>query len=96
MDEVEVEVEILGVLKVIANKINQPTSKSPPKPEPPSVEDCETKLNGLKWDEDDPLYETVLAIFCDPNDHYRECWMKLKPERCVNWVKMIARAKGFT
>ncbi|GJT88763.1 hypothetical protein Tco_1070480 [Tanacetum coccineum] len=69
----EVEVEILGVLKVIANKINQPTSESPPKPEPPSVEDCENKFNGLKWDEDDPLYETVLAIFCDPNDHYREC-----------------------
>ncbi|GKB65813.1 hypothetical protein Tco_0927225 [Tanacetum coccineum] len=53
----------------------------PPKPEPPSVEDCENKLNGLKWDEDDPLYETATAIFCDPNDHYRECWMKLKPKR---------------
>ncbi|GJS37962.1 hypothetical protein Tco_0536344 [Tanacetum coccineum] len=66
---------------LIANKINQPTSKSPPKPKPPSVEDCENSLNGLKWDEDDPLYKTALAIFCDPNDHYRECWMKLKPER---------------
>lgn len=45
-----VEEEILGVLKLIANKINQPTLKSPPKPEPPSVEDCESKSNGLEWD----------------------------------------------
>ncbi|GJZ33184.1 hypothetical protein Tco_0578620 [Tanacetum coccineum] len=54
-------------------------SESPPKP--PSIEDCESKLNGLGWDKSDPLYETALAIFCDLNDHYRECWMKLKPER---------------
>ena len=79
--------EILGVLKVIANKINEPTSESPPKPKPPSVEDCENKLNGLEWDENDPLYETVLAIFCDPNDHYREGWMKLKPKGVLTRLK---------
>ena len=89
-----IEEEILGVLKVLADKIKpSPTSESPPKP--PSIEDCENKLNDLEWDETDPLYETVHAIFCDPNDHYREGWMKLKPERCINWVKMIGRSKWF-
>ncbi|GJY28590.1 hypothetical protein Tco_0404357 [Tanacetum coccineum] len=44
-----VEEEIMGVLKVIANKINEPISESPSKPEPPSVEDCENKLNDLEW-----------------------------------------------
>ncbi|GJS53943.1 hypothetical protein Tco_0627305 [Tanacetum coccineum] len=38
-----VEEEISGVLTVIANKINQPISGSPQKPEPPSVEECENK-----------------------------------------------------
>ncbi|GKB30890.1 hypothetical protein Tco_0870291 [Tanacetum coccineum] len=33
----EVKVEILGVLKMIANKINQSTSELPPKPEPPLI-----------------------------------------------------------
>ena len=51
------EEEILSVLKVIANKIIQPgpspTSESSLKP--PSIEDCENKLNGLEWDETDPL-----------------------------------------
>ncbi|GJV45309.1 hypothetical protein Tco_1429845 [Tanacetum coccineum] len=79
-------------IEVIANKINQP---GPPLTSPPSVEDCENKLNDLGWDENDPLYEIALAIFCDPNDHYREGWMKLKPQRCVNLVKMIGRGKGF-
>ncbi|GKB90813.1 Myb/SANT-like domain-containing protein [Tanacetum coccineum] len=87
-----VKEEILGVLKVIANKINQP---GPPLTSPPSVEDCENKLNDLGWDENDQLYEIALAIFCDPNDHYKEGWMKLKLQRCVNWVKMIGRGKGF-
>ena len=87
-----VEEEILGVLKVIVDNIKQP---GPPLTSTPSVEDCENKLNGLGWDEDDPLYEIALAIFCDPNDHYMEGWMKLKPQRCVNWVKMIGRSKGF-
>ncbi|GKB23335.1 Myb/SANT-like domain-containing protein [Tanacetum coccineum] len=60
-----VEEEILGVLKVIANKINQPR---PPLTSPPSVEDCKNK----------------------------EGWIKLKPQRYVNWVDMIGRGKGFS
>lgn len=48
---------------MISNKINQPTSESPPKPEPPFVTDCDNKLNVHEWDENDPLYETALAIF---------------------------------
>ncbi|GJS20389.1 hypothetical protein Tco_0449021 [Tanacetum coccineum] len=68
----EVEEEILGVLKVIVHKINGPSRASESPPKPPSIEDCESKLNGLGWDESDPLYETALAIFCYPNDHYRE------------------------
>ncbi|PWA73765.1 myb/SANT-like domain-containing protein [Artemisia annua] len=58
-----IEEEILGVLKVIANKINQPTSESPPKPEPPSVEDCENKLNGLEWDENTRCTKPHLQYF---------------------------------
>ncbi|PWA93318.1 hypothetical protein CTI12_AA071570 [Artemisia annua] len=88
-----VEEEILGVLKVIAEKIVE--SEPPLKPEPPTLEDCQSKLIDLKRVEDDPLYEVALAIFCEPNDRYREGWMKLKPERCVGWVKMIGRSKGF-
>ncbi|GJT75006.1 hypothetical protein Tco_1041731 [Tanacetum coccineum] len=52
--------------------INGPslTSESPPKP--PSIKDCESKLNGLEWDETDRLYEIALAIFYDLNDHEKE------------------------
>ncbi|GKB91482.1 hypothetical protein Tco_0963754, partial [Tanacetum coccineum] len=74
-----VEEEILGVLKVIAEKIVE--SEPPRKLKPPTLEDCQGKLIDLKWVEDDPLYEVALAIFCEPNDRYREGWMKLKPER---------------
>ncbi|GJS88081.1 Myb/SANT-like domain-containing protein [Tanacetum coccineum] len=88
-----VEEEILGVLKVIAEKIVE--SEPPRKLKPPTLEDCQGKLIDLKWVEDDPLYEVALAIFCEPNDRYREGWMKLKPERYVGWVKMIGRSKGF-
>lgn len=89
----DVDEEILGVLKVIANKINE--AEPPPKPDAPTIEDCQNKMNDLGWAEDDPLYEVALAIFCEQNDRYREGWMQLKPERCVNWVKMIGRSKGF-
>lgn len=88
-----VETEILGVLKVIADRITEP--EQPPKPEPPTLEDCQNKLKTIGWAEDDPLYEVALAIFCEPNDRYREGWMQLKAERCVGWVKMIGRSKGF-
>ncbi|GJU63021.1 L10-interacting MYB domain-containing protein-like protein, partial [Tanacetum coccineum] len=88
-----VETEILVVLKVIANRIVEP--EQPPKPEPPTLEDCQNKLKTIGWAKDDPLYEVALAIFCEPNDRYREGWMQLKAERCVGWVKMIGRSKGF-
>ncbi|GJS69603.1 Myb/SANT-like domain-containing protein, partial [Tanacetum coccineum] len=87
------EEEILGVLKVIAGKILE--SQPPLKPETPTLEDCQSKLNVLGWLEDDPLYDVALAIFCEPSDRYREGWMQLKPERYVSWVKMIGRSKGF-
>ncbi|GKB15492.1 hypothetical protein Tco_0849415 [Tanacetum coccineum] len=74
-----VETEILVVLKVIANRIVEP--EQPPKPEPPTLEDCQNKLKTIGWAEDDPLYEVALAIFCEPNDRYREGWMQLKAER---------------
>ena len=54
----EIEEEILGALKVIANKINQLTLGSAPNLEPASVEDCENKLNALEWDENDPVGTT--------------------------------------
>lgn len=88
-----VETEILGVLKVIADRIIDP--EQPRKPEPPTLEECQNKLKIIGWAEDDPLYEVALAIFCEPNDRYREGWMELKAERCVGWVKMIGRSKGF-
>ncbi|GKA61930.1 endoglucanase 8-like protein, partial [Tanacetum coccineum] len=88
-----VETEILGVLKGIAGKIIEP--EQPPKPEPPTLEDCQNKLKTIGWAEDDPLYEVALAIFCEPNDRYMEGWMQLKVERCTGWVKMIRRSKGF-
>nr|GEY84626.1 hypothetical protein [Tanacetum cinerariifolium] len=79
--------------KVIAHRIIEP--EQPPKPEPPTLEDCQNKLKTIRWAEDDPLYEVALAIFCEPNDRYREGWMQLKAERCIGWVKMIGRSKGF-
>ncbi|PWA48041.1 hypothetical protein CTI12_AA494480 [Artemisia annua] len=85
-----VETEILGVLKVIADRIIEP--EQPPKP---TLKDCQNKLKTIGWADDDPLYEVALAIFCEPNDRYREGWMQLKAERCVGWVKMIERSKGF-
>ncbi|CAI9293741.1 unnamed protein product [Lactuca saligna] len=86
------EEEILGVLKMIAHKINN-KPESPPKP---TFEDCEKKLNELGWAKDDPLYLVALTIFCDKKEKYRECWMKLNPERCANWVRIIGRSKRFT
>ncbi|GJZ16219.1 hypothetical protein Tco_0551896 [Tanacetum coccineum] len=59
-----VEIEILVVLKVIANRIVEP--EQPPKPEPPTLEDYQNKLKTIGWAEDDPLYEVALAIFCEP------------------------------
>nr|GEW49905.1 hypothetical protein [Tanacetum cinerariifolium] len=65
-----VETEILGVLKVIADRIIEP--EQPPKPEPPTLEDFQNNLKTIVWAKDDPLYEVALAIFCEPNDRYRE------------------------
>ncbi|CAH1449436.1 unnamed protein product [Lactuca virosa] len=84
------EEEILGVLKMIAEKMNK--REPPPKP---TFEDCENKLNELGWPKDDPLHEVAYAIFCEENDKYRELWMKLDPKRCANWVRMIGRSKNF-
>lgn len=83
----------MGVLKTLADKINE--CEPPPKSEPPSIQDCQNKLTDIGWVEDNQLYEVALAIFCEPNDRYREGWMQLKPDRCANWVKMIGRSKGF-
>ncbi|GJU43057.1 hypothetical protein Tco_1200323 [Tanacetum coccineum] len=55
-----------------------------PKPETPTLKDCQSKLNVLGWLEDDPLYDVALAIFYEPSDRYREGWMQLKPERCAS------------
>ncbi|GKB54317.1 hypothetical protein Tco_0905070 [Tanacetum coccineum] len=87
------EKEILGVLKIIAGKILK--SQPLPKPKTPTLEDCQSKLKVLGWLEDHPLYNVALAIFCDPNDRYKEGWMQLKRERCISWVKMIGCSKGF-
>ncbi|KAL7593356.1 hypothetical protein Lser_V15G33469 [Lactuca serriola] len=84
------EEEILGVLKMIAEKMNKPEP-----PSKPTFEDCEKKLNQLGWRKDDPLHEVAYAIFCEENDKYRELWMKLDPKRCANWVRMIGRSKNF-
>lgn len=86
------EEEILGVLKMIAHNIN----KKPEPPPKPTFEDCEKKLNELGWPKDDPLHLVALAIFCDENDNYRELWMKLDPDVCANWVRMIGRSKRFS
>ncbi|GJZ56851.1 hypothetical protein Tco_0612345 [Tanacetum coccineum] len=40
-----VEIEILVVLKVIANRIVEP--EQPPKPETPTLEDCQNKLKTI-------------------------------------------------
>ncbi|GKC39990.1 L10-interacting MYB domain-containing protein-like protein [Tanacetum coccineum] len=91
-----VEEEIMGVLKIIAEKHNTP---EPPtnteKVETPTFDYCLKKLDEIGWDEDNQLYDVALAIFCEPNDHYRQAWMKLKAGKCVNWVKMIGHSKGF-
>ncbi|CAH1449441.1 unnamed protein product [Lactuca virosa] len=86
------EEEILGVLKMIADNINN-KPESPPKP---TFEDCEKKLNELGWAKDDPLHLVALPIFCDEKENYRELWMKLNPNLCVSWVRMIGRSKRFT
>lgn len=91
-----IEDEIMGVLKLMAekhNKVEQPTN--PEILEPHAFEDCLNKLNELGWDEDNLFYDVALAIFSDSNDYYRKAWMKLKPNKCVNWVGMIGRNKGF-
>ncbi|CAI9293739.1 unnamed protein product [Lactuca saligna] len=85
------EEEMLGVLKMIAEKMNKPEP-----PSKPTFEDCEKKLNELGWPKDDPLQLVALTIFCDENDNYRECWMKLDPDVCANWVRMIGRSKRFS
>ncbi|CAH1449440.1 unnamed protein product [Lactuca virosa] len=86
------EEEILGVLKMIADNINN----KPEPPPKPTFEDCEKKLNELGWPKDDPLHLIALTIFCDEEDNYRELWMKLNPNLCVDWVRMIGRSKRFT
>ncbi|PWA40334.1 Myb DNA-bind domain-containing protein [Artemisia annua] len=91
-----VEEEIMGVLKIMAEKHNTP--EPPPKTqklEPPTFDDCLKRLDEIGWDEDNQLYDVALAIFCEPNDHYRQAWMKMKADKCANWVKMIGRSKGF-
>ncbi|PWA75043.1 hypothetical protein CTI12_AA246390 [Artemisia annua] len=87
-----VEIEILGVLKLV--KLNEVISsikglkglieKKQPKQGYGFISlemDCQNKLKTIGWAEDDPLYEVALAIFCEPNDRYREGWMQLKAER---------------
>ncbi|KAL7593324.1 hypothetical protein Lser_V15G33470 [Lactuca serriola] len=86
------EEEILSVLKMIAHNINN----KPEPPPKPTFEDCEKKLNELGWAKDDPLHLVALTIFCDEKENYRELWMKLNPERCANWVRIIGRSKRFT
>ncbi|CAI9302966.1 unnamed protein product [Lactuca saligna] len=90
MSKKSIDEEILGVLKIIADKMSK--SETPPKP---TFEECEKKLKKLGWSEDDPLHVVACAIFCEENDNYKECWMKLNPKMCANWVKMIGRSKGF-
>ncbi|KAI3751548.1 hypothetical protein L2E82_22794 [Cichorium intybus] len=90
ISEKSIDEEILGVLKIIADKMNKPEP-----PQKPTFEDCEKKLNELGWAEDDPLHVAAFAILCDENDNYKECWMKLNPKMCASWVKMIGRSKGF-
>ncbi|KAI3778684.1 hypothetical protein L2E82_08067 [Cichorium intybus] len=85
-----VEEKILGVLEMIANKINKP--EPPPKP---TFEYFLSKLNKLGWPEYDPTYQVAIALFSDENYYYRDCRMQLKPELCLNWVTMIRRSKGF-
>ncbi|CAH9128021.1 unnamed protein product [Cuscuta epithymum] len=88
-----IDEEFLNVIRLVASKHVKP--EAPLKPEPPTFDDCMNKLKMLGWEEDDPLYGVALAIFCDPNDLYREAWMKIGAELLPNWVKMIGKKLGF-
>nr|XP_043615632.1 L10-interacting MYB domain-containing protein-like [Erigeron canadensis] len=68
-----VEEEIIGVLKIMAGKHHSKDQKF----EVPTFDDCLKKLNEIGWEDTDPLYDVALAIFCEPNDHYRQAWMKM-------------------
>ncbi|CAH9104904.1 unnamed protein product, partial [Cuscuta epithymum] len=73
-----IDEEVLTVIRLVASKHAKP--EAPSKPEPPTFDDCMNKLKMLGWEGDDPLYGVALAIFCDPNDLYREAWMKIEAE----------------
>lgn len=91
-----VEEEIVSVLKIMAEKHNKPEpSSTSEKSQLPTFDDCLNRLNEIGWGDNDPLYDVALAIFWEPNDHYRQAWMKMNPDKCANWVKMIGRSKGF-
>ncbi|CAH9098633.1 unnamed protein product [Cuscuta epithymum] len=88
-----IDEEFLNVIRLVASKHGKP--EAPSKPEPPTFDDCMNKLKMLGWEEDDPFYGVALAIFCDPNDLYREAWMKIDANLLPNWVKMIGKKLGF-
>ncbi|CAH9071992.1 unnamed protein product [Cuscuta epithymum] len=84
---------ILYVIPAVVAK--QGNFVAPTKVAPPTFDDCINKLKMLGWEEDEPLYRVALAILCDPNDLYREAWMKIDPEHLQNWVEMIGKKLGF-
>nr|XP_043630380.1 uncharacterized protein LOC122601704 [Erigeron canadensis] len=81
-----VEEEIIGVLKIMAGKHHSKDQKF----EVPTFDDCLKKLNEIGWEDTDPLYDVPLAIFCEPNDHYRQAWMKMNADKCANWGAISA------
>ncbi|XP_071740232.1 uncharacterized protein [Rutidosis leptorrhynchoides] len=82
-----IEAQISSVLSLMAAKYA--------KPDQPTTDDCLAKLDELGWENDSLLYDATVAIFSEDNPTYRTIWMKLKAERCENWVKNLARTKGL-
>nr|GFC73842.1 L10-interacting MYB domain-containing protein-like [Tanacetum cinerariifolium] len=55
---------------------------------------CIEKLDKVRWEAQDPMYDTVLLLFGQSAD-YRKLWLHLKPESCGNYVKSVGRKFGL-
>ncbi|XP_071739639.1 L10-interacting MYB domain-containing protein-like [Rutidosis leptorrhynchoides] len=83
-----IEEQIVAILSLVAAKYA--------KPDHPTIDECITKLDELGWESNGLLYNVTLAIFSEENPTIRTIWMKLKPERCEDWVKNLAHIKGLS
>ncbi|GJX23779.1 putative reverse transcriptase domain-containing protein [Tanacetum coccineum] len=94
-------VEDADATKVPNTESSKATSKAPcviknKRKRRQSTDGVEEEILGVLKVEDDPLYEFALAIFCEPDDCYREGWMKLKPERKERELPLRVRALVMT